>query len=231
VTNVRLSGLVLDGDAKPLWQHGSLLTANETKHLDVANCRLIGSAANGISLRGVSGWIKGCEMADIGETAILSQDANGLVIANNLIDKAAGGISIADFTKGGRPAVIQGNLIRNLFMRKDNELRGFGIAVEADSVVTGNVIEGAPAYGIMIGWGPYLRDVSVANNLIRDVLIGIAVSVDPAVGTARITKNSIAGAKEGAIRAMSGPAAIGPDLARERADTFANVAVYANVAP
>ena len=43
-------------------------------------------------------------------------------------------------------------------------------------MVTGNVIEGAPAYGIMIGWGPHLRDVSVTDNLIRNVLIGIGVS-------------------------------------------------------
>ncbi len=75
-----------------------------------------------------------------------------------------------------------------------------------------------------------LRDVSVTDNLIRDVLIGIGVSVDPSAGTAVITRNLIAGAKDGAIRAMSGPASIGPDLARESADAFANVAVYANVA-
>ena len=127
-------------------------------------------------------------------------------------------------------ASIRWSLIRNLFLRKDNESRGFGIAVEADSVVTGNVIEGAPAYGIIIGWGPHLRDVNVADNLIRDVLIGIGVSVDPSAGTALITKNLISGAKEGAIRAMSGPTSIGPDLATASAETFSNVAVYANVA-
>ena len=335
VENVRLSGLVLDGDAKPLQEHGSLLAANDTKHLDVTNCRVIGSAANGIGLRKVSGWIKDCEIGDIREAGLISEDASGLeiahnhvrdcgangilvsrsepgedativsanrieriaapsggggrsgngisvvragavvingnriadcafsairanaasncqmignscarmgdialyaefsvdgtVIANNLIDKATAGISVANFAKGGRLAVIQGNLIRNLFLRKDNEVRGFGIGVEADAVVTGNVIEGAPAYGIMIGWGPHLRDVSVTDNLIRDVLIGIGVSVDPSAGTALITKNLISGAKEGAIRAMSGPTSIGPDLARESADTFGNVAVYANV--
>src|SRR5262245_43513136 len=38
VENVRLSGLVLDGDAKPLADGGSLLAATDTKHLDVTNC-------------------------------------------------------------------------------------------------------------------------------------------------------------------------------------------------
>jgi uncharacterized secreted repeat protein (TIGR03808 family) len=334
VENVRLSGLVLDGDAKPLAESGSLLTATETKHLDVTNCRFTGSTADGVCLRKVSGWIKDCEIGDARKAGLVSEDASGLqiahnavrdcgengivvsrsepgedltivtanriagiaatgggqtgngisvlragtvtingnriadcavsairanaasncqmignsctrlgevaiyaefsvegtVIANNLVDRASGGISVANFAKGGRLAVIQGNLIRNLFLRKDNELRGFGIAVEADSVVTGNVIEGAPAYGIIIGWGPHLRDVNVADNLIRDVLVGIGVSIDPSAGTALITKNLIAGAKEGAIRAMSGPTSIGPDLATASAETFSNVAVYANVA-
>ena len=45
-----------------------------------------------------------------------------------------------------------------------------------------------------------------------------------------ITKNLIAGAKEGAIRAMSGPTSIGPDLATASAEAFSNVAVFANVA-
>jgi hypothetical protein len=75
-----------------------------------------------------------------------------------------------------------------------------------------------------------LRDVNVADNVIRDVLIGIGVSVDPSAGTALITKNLIAGAKEGAIRAMSGPTSIGPDLATASAEAFSNVAVFANVA-
>ncbi len=36
---------------------------------------------------------------------------------------------------------MQGNLNRNLFFRKDVDSRGIGIAVEADSAVSGNVVE------------------------------------------------------------------------------------------
>jgi putative cofactor-binding repeat protein len=125
----------------------------------------------------------------------------GAIIANNLVDKAATGVSVTNFNEGGRLAVVQGNLIHNLFLRKYGESYGVGIAVEADSVVTGNVIEGsAAAYGILIGWGRYLRDVSVTDNLIRNAMIGIGVSIDPAAGTALITNNLITGAKDGAIR-------------------------------
>jgi len=336
VENVRLAGLVLDGEGKPLGERGALLAATETKHLDLSDCRFVGSGEDGVVLRKVSGWIKDCEIGDIRKAGLFSEDAGGLqiahnhvrdcgdngimvwrseqgedativaanrieriaaksggsgqngnainvfragsvlisgnriadcafsairsnsgsncqmignscarlgevalyaefsfegaVIANNLVDRAAIGISVTNFNEGGRLAVVQGNLIRNLFLRKDVESRGIGIAVEADSVVTGNVIEGTPAYGIIIGWGRYLRDVSVTDNLIRNAHIGIGVSTDPSAGTALITNNLITGAKDGAIRAMNGPTAIGPDLAQASAEAYRNLAVYANVA-
>ena len=126
-------------------------------------------------------------------------------------------------------AVVQGNLIRNLFFRKDVDSRGIGIAVEADSVVSGNVVEGAPAFGILIGWGSYLRDISVTDNLIRDSHIGIGVS-SAGGGTALITDNMITGAKDGAIRAMDGAKPVGPDLAQASAEAYRNLAIYANVA-
>jgi uncharacterized secreted repeat protein (TIGR03808 family) len=117
-----------------------------------------------------------------------------------------------------------------LFLRKDAVPNGVGIAVEADSVVTGNVIDGSISYGIVIGWGRYLRDVSVTDNLIRNAFIGIGVSIDPAAGTALITNNLITGAKDGGIRAMSGPTPTGPDLTKASAEAYKNLAVYANVA-
>lgn len=335
IENVRLAGLVLDGQNMNAGDGNAALTATATKHLDLSLCRFIGSAENGVVLRQVSGWIKNCEFANIRKAGLFSKDAAGLeiadnhvhdcgdngilvwrsavgedgtivsdnrieriaaksggsgqngnginvfragsvlisgnriadcafsairsnsgsncqmvgnscarlgevalyaefafegaVIANNLVDKAAVGVSVTNYNEGGRLAVVQGNLIRNLFPRKDVETRGIGIHVEADTLVTGNVIEGSPAFGIIIGWGPYLRDVSVTDNLIRNAHIGIGVSADPASGTALIANNLISGAKDGAIRAMSGPTPVGPDLARDKADAYGNLAVYANV--
>jgi uncharacterized secreted repeat protein (TIGR03808 family) len=166
----------------------------------------------------------------LGEVALYAEYAfEGAVIANNIVDTAAMGVSVTNFNEGGRLAVVQGNIIRNLFLRKTGETRGIGIGVEADSVVSGNVIEGAPSYGILVGWGDYLRDVSVSDNVIRKAHIGIGVSVSPAAGSALITDNLIDGAKDGAIRAMKGPTPVGPDLSRESAEAYRNLAVYANV--
>jgi len=169
--------------------------------------------------------------ARLGEVALYAEfEFQGAVIANNIVDAAAMGISVTNFNEGGRLAVVQGNIIRNLFLRKTGETRGIGIGAEADTVVTGNVIEGAPSYGIFAGWRQYLRDVSVTDNVIRKSHIGIAVSADPEAGSALITDNLIDGAKDGAIRAMKGPTPVGPDLAHESAESYRNLTVYANVA-
>ncbi len=333
---VRLEGLVLDGDSKPLGDGGALLSATASKEIEISGCRFLSSGGDGAVLRQVAGRISDCEMGDIAKAGLFSEDALGLeishnhvrdcgdngilvwrsepgedgtlvtanrveriaaksggsgqngnginvfragsvmvsanriadcafsairsdagsncqmignscarmgevalyaefafegvVIANNLVDKAAMGISVTNFKQGGRLAVVQGNLIRNLFFRKDVDSRGIGIAVEADSVVSSNVVEGAPAYGILIGWGSYLRDVSVTDNLIRDSHIGIGVSTAASAGTALITDNLITGAKDGAIRAMDGATPIGPDLTQASAEAYRNLAIYANVA-
>jgi putative cofactor-binding repeat protein len=68
--------------------------------------------------------------------------------------------------------------------------------------VTGNIIENAPTAGISVGWGQYLRDVSVTGNVVRGAGVGIAVSVSPGAGSAVIADNLIAGTKSGAIVGM-----------------------------
>ncbi|HBR26765.1 MAG TPA: TIGR03808 family TAT-translocated repetitive protein, partial [Rhizobiales bacterium] len=179
-----------------------------------SNCQMIGNSC-----------------ARLGEVALYAEFAfEGAVIANNIVDKAATGITVTNFNDGGRLAVVQGNLVRNLFFRKDPDSRGNGISIEADTVVSGNVIENAPGFGIAIGWVSYLRDVSVTDNLIRNAHIGIGVSTDPSAGTALITDNLITGSKDGAIRAMNGPTPIGPDLAHASAEAYRNLAVYSNIA-
>ena len=170
-----------------------------------------GNAASNIQILGNS-----CER--LGEVAIYSEFGfQGAVIANNMIDGAASGISVTNFKEGGRLAVIQGNLIRNLFRREHEteDKRGEGIGVEADAVVMGNTIEGAPAVGIQIGWGTYMRDVSVTANVIRRARVGISVTASAIAGTCLIANNLISETKDGAIRTMSYGVVSGPDLTRE----------------
>lgn len=170
-----------------------------------------GNAASNIQIIGNS-----CER--LGEVAIYAEFGfQGALIANNLIDTAAAGISVTNFNDGGRLAVIQGNLIRNLFRREQEveDKRGEGIGVEADAVVAGNTIEGAPTVGIQVGWGRFLRDVAVTGNVVRQSKVGISISSMVGTGACLIANNLISSSHDGAIRAMVHGVVFGPDLARE----------------
>ncbi|PZO81584.1 MAG: TIGR03808 family TAT-translocated repetitive protein [Mesorhizobium amorphae] len=139
-----------------------------------------------------------------GETAIYSEFAfSGALISGNIVDGATNGISVVNFNEGGRLAVVSGNLVRNMVTTgpypADAAGFGIGIAVEADTSVTGNVIEGAPVYGINLGWGPFLRDVSVSGNVIRECGWGIGVSAVEGAGTALIANNVIGKPRHGGI--------------------------------
>jgi uncharacterized secreted repeat protein (TIGR03808 family) len=171
---------------------------------------------------------------NLGEVAIYAEFGfEGAVIANNTIDGAAIGVAVTNFNQGGRLAVVQGNLIRNLIPKRPagtdpNDGNGIGIGVEADTAVTGNIIENAPVAGISVGWGQYLRDVSVTGNVVRGAGVGIAVSVTPGAGSAVIADNLISGTRSGAIVGMDQRRAMTGDLAREGATRYAQLAINGN---
>jgi uncharacterized secreted repeat protein (TIGR03808 family) len=128
--------------------------------------------------------------------------------------------------------VVQGNLIRNLKSRRPvqsgpDDIAGTGIAVEADASVTGNVIENAPGSGINVGWGAYMRDVSVVGNVVRSARFGVAVSVANGAGTAVIAGNLISGSTKGAIVGMDHAKAVTGDLAAEPT-RYANLQISGN---
>ncbi|MEO8420685.1 MAG: TIGR03808 family TAT-translocated repetitive protein [Hyphomicrobium sp.] len=175
---------------------GVLVSANRIT--DCAYSAVRGNASSDIQIIANS-------CARLGEVAIYAEFGfEGALIANNLVDTAATGITVTNFNEGGRLAVVQGNLVRNLF-RREHELvdkRGHGITVEADTVLSGNVIEGAPTAGIVIGWGQYMREVVATSNLVRASRVGILVSADKGAGACMLANNMVSGATDGAIRAM-----------------------------
>ncbi len=175
--------------------HGVIITGNR-----VADCAFSAVRANGANAVTISG--NNC--ARLGETAIYSEFAfEGAVIADNIVDTAATGISVANFIDGGRIATVAGNIVRNLTgsgpYPADPPGFGNGIYVEADSTVTGNVVDSGPLAGIWLGWGPYLRNVVASANVIRGTRFGIAVSVVEGVGPVVIAGNLIAETAEGGI--------------------------------
>lgn len=167
----------------------------------------------------------------LGEVAIYAEFGfEGAVISQNVIDGAATGIAVTNFNEGGRLAVVQGNLVRNLKRRLQEPVdkRGDGITVEADTCVSDNVIEGAEATGLLIGWGVYMRNVVATGNIIRTAGVGIAIASDPTAGACLVANNMISGAKEGAIRGMDHGKFVGGELAHQETRT-ARVRIVGNL--
>lgn len=199
-----------NGNGVNVFRAGGVLVS-DNRITDCAYTAVRGNAASNIQIIGNS-------CARLGEVALYAEFAfEGALIANNLVDTAAAGISVTNFNDGGRLAVVQGNLIRNLFRREHEPVdkRGHGISVEADTALSGNVVEQAATAGIVIGWGPYTREVVATGNLVRASRVGILVSSDPGAGACLLANNMISGAPDGAIRAMDGSGApVGPELAQ-----------------
>jgi uncharacterized secreted repeat protein (TIGR03808 family) len=188
------------------------------------------TAIRGNSVRNMR--VTGNRCTNSGETAIYAEFAyENAVIADNTVDGAANGISAPNLDHGGHGAIITGNVVRNLRTtapyKVDFPAFGTGIGVEADAVVTGNLVENAPLYGINAGWGPYLRNVDVAENTIRNALIGIGVSAVDGAGRATIRNNMI-GAHETGILAHAWGKPVGPDLLVNPDDAPANVTLAGN---
>jgi uncharacterized secreted repeat protein (TIGR03808 family) len=216
------------GNAINAFRAGNVIVrGNRIRNCDYSAVR--GNSASNIQITGNS-------ISDVREVALYSEFSfEGAVIANNTVDIAAIGISVCNFNEGGRLSVVQGNIIRNLLPKRPigtapDDDAGVGIYVEADTSVTGNVIENAPSFGIIAGWGKYLRDVAISGNVIRNASIGIGVSVAPGAGTALVNNNVISGAGRGAVVGLDHARAITSDLAAEGAQQFAQVLMGTNAA-
>ena len=226
ISNIRADGggSGENGNAINIFRAGDVHVADNT----ITGCAYSAVRGNAASNLSITGNI--CRQ--LGEVALYAEFGfEGALIANNIVDGAATGISVTNFNEGGRLAVVQGNLIRNI-VRRDAEpvdKRGEGITAEADTLVNGNTIENAATCGIVLGWGHYMRDVSATNNVIRKCPHGILVSGDAAAGSALVTGNVISGASVGAIRAHDTGRAFGPDLARV-APTSGRVTITGNQA-
>jgi uncharacterized secreted repeat protein (TIGR03808 family) len=214
------------GNAINAFRAGNVIVrGNRIRNCDYSAVR--GNSASNIQISGNS-------VSNVREVALYSEFSfEGAVIANNTVDGAALGVSVCNFNEGGRIAVVQGNIIRNLLPKRPigtapDDDAGIGIYVEADTSVTGNVIENAPSFGIIAGWGKYLRDVAITGNVIRNAFVGIGVSVTSGAGTALVNNNMISGAPRGAVVGLDHARPVTPDLSADGAQRFAQVVVGTN---
>jgi uncharacterized secreted repeat protein (TIGR03808 family) len=214
------------GNAINAFRAGNVIVrGNRIRNCDYSAVR--GNSASNIQITGNS-------VSDVREVALYSEFSfEGAVIANNTVDGAAVGVSVCNFNEGGRIAVVQGNIIRNLLPKRPigtapDDDAGIGIYVEADSSVSGNVIENAPSFGIVAGWGKYLRDVAISGNVIRKAAVGIGVSVVPGAGTVLVSNNMISETPRGAVVGLDHARPVTADLSANGAQQFAQVVMGTN---
>jgi uncharacterized secreted repeat protein (TIGR03808 family) len=223
-TLARSGGSGQNGNAINVFRAGNVIVRGN--HIrNAAFSAIRGNAASNIQIIG-----NNCSALD--EVAIYSEFAfEGAVISNNIVDGAGIGVSVTNFNEGGRLATVHGNVIRNVAARRPGtppEEEGIGITVEADTVVSGNVIDTAANAGIKAGWGKYLRNVAVTGNVVRTVNYGVAVSVTSGAGDAVIASNIISGAKRAAIVGMNHRTVVTGDLAKEGADRYPQLKIHGN---
>lgn len=168
-----------------------------------------------------------------GEVAYYSEFAfEGAVMANNIAEDCAQGFNITNLDHGGRLAVCANNMIRRArrgFAPKGKELiGGYGIHVEAEAAVTGNVIEEASDVGISLGWSWGMRNLIANGNMIRACPVGIGVSLVPKERNVVVANNVIAGASRGAVIGMDHGQPVTGDLTRAPDRRAAGVRVEGN---
>ncbi len=177
------------GNGVFIWKAGSVSVSNNR----ISDCEF--SAIRDNSGNNVT--MTGNNCARLGEVALYVEFAfDGAIVSDNLVDGASLGVSITNFNDGGRLAICANNVIRNINGPKgmaDNQ--SVGIAVEADTIVTGNIVENADQCGIWLGWGRYLRDVSATGNVVRNCPIGISLSMAKGARNCLVANNIIRAAK------------------------------------
>lgn len=214
-------------------QYGNGINIFRADDVMISGNHISGCAFSAIrSNAGSNVQITGNTCLESGETAIYSEFGfEGAVVSANLVDGAANGILIVNFDEGGRLASVTGNVVRNMRLDgpyiHDGAGFGFGIAVEADTVVSGNTIENAPKWGMMLGWGPFMRGLVVSGNLVRKSPVGCAVTVVEDAGSALISGNIFSETADAAIAGYRWNERTTGDLATEGA-AYAHLTIERN---
>lgn len=194
----------------------------------ISNCAFSAVRTNA----GKNTQIRGNTCLSSGEVAIFSEFGfSGSVIADNVVDGAATGISITNLDSGGHLATCTGNIVRNIAPKSltNPDTRPVGIYAEADAVVSGNTVDNVPGVGIAAGYGPFVRNVVVADNVVTGTTIGIGVSVvqQQSPGPVRVSGNIIGKGTAHPIAGLEWEKIVSDDLTADEGK-YPNVTVADN---
>ncbi|HLP71194.1 MAG TPA: TIGR03808 family TAT-translocated repetitive protein [Rhizobium sp.] len=135
---------------------------------------------------------------------------DGAVVADNIIEQAGDGIKVVNlglYSDGiARRIAISSNHIRHITKNTINDpgysptiSNACGIQVEGLCVLTGNMIEDAAGFGIVLGTNEATYDLLATGNLVHASVTGIGYSNNGSAGRISIVGNVVSGSTNGSI--------------------------------
>jgi uncharacterized secreted repeat protein (TIGR03808 family) len=211
-------------------QNGNAIGVFRSGNVVVANNRITDTAFSAIRFNsGSNCQINGNSRA--GETAVYVEFAfQGAVVANNIMEDVAFGISMTNFDQGGRMAICTGNIVRRAKRGTTvNANVGYGIHAESDTLVSNNIVEDIESNAINLGWGGQCRNLIAQGNIVRNCDRGISFSMTTGAGKMMLSGNMIEGARLAAIQGLDYDVAKTDDLGLAGAVVPANAILSNNV--
>ena len=198
---VSLSGLVLDGNHVALPDGRGLVHLTQGRALRLTDCMIVNAGGNGIRLDAIAGEVTGNTVIDAANNAIFSNDAAGLRIAGNTVQRAGnGGILVWRNKPGDDGTLVVDNRIEDIankaggsgqygnainVFRADNVIvRGNRIRNAAFSAVrgtsasnlqiVGNTCSGLGECALYAEFG--FEGAVIANNIVDGAAVGVSVT-------------------------------------------------------
>src|SRR6202140_481569 len=113
--SIGLTNITLDGSSIPLPARRGLVHCIGGRDIRIIDCEIAGSGGNGIWLENVSGDISGNIITNTAATAILSFDAQGLLVSRNTIQGTNdNGIEILRTAVGDDGTLVADNRIEDI---------------------------------------------------------------------------------------------------------------------
>jgi len=210
---ISLSGLVIDGATSG--KDKALVTV-VNGDVNLTYCRFVNAPWQAVHLEKCSGIVHAIhfETADVG---LHATESGTLAISHCQFSNCrAGGMKVTS-VQGANGAIISQNHAK--------ACGEAGIAVEGNSVVTGNIVAGS-FYGVKLG-GEGSGHILATGNLLQNCNIGIGVTASGETIFASL--NLIHAPKDAGIRPFIGNKQLSPDLVRQSAESFPNLTVAGNV--
>ncbi|MEP7457046.1 TIGR03808 family TAT-translocated repetitive protein [Phyllobacterium sp. SB3] len=142
--HIQLTGLVLDGDKRPLSKQArGLIEISNVDHLVLDDCQIVNADKNALDLFKCGGRIENCRISGAADVAIFSADAIGMQITGNqIVSCGNGGIIVHRYEQSRDATLVTGNRVSKISANAGGTgQNGNGINVfRADNVIVANNI-------------------------------------------------------------------------------------------